>query len=514
MKGVHVNPSSVTVSGKSESILSDIKNLAGKSAIYGSGSILLRAIGFFLLPLYTRFLSPSDYGILTVTGIIVSILGILLPLTLHSSLNPIYFFTPNEKQRRADLGTVWLSIVLISGGLTLIIDQSGGYLFPIFFKNIPFSPYIRLSIWIAFLGTFSLVPLALFQIQERAKEYVLLTAATTILQIIFIIYFVVFQRQGAEGNLIGVLLGSLTMAMPCIWLALRNVRLSLQWNVLRSALSYSLPLVPYSLATWVLMLSDRAIIERFVSLEQLGLYSLGYMYGSIMNVVAYAINSAWVPFLFKTDAQEGSAASERLAQLGTYFTLLLCFVALGVGLFSKEVIELMTDPSFHPAARVAPWIVAGVLFSGLYYFPVNFLFLKKKTAMVPIITLVSGAVDVGLNLWLVPKYGIMAAAWSALISYGLMLILAWWLGMRAYHLPYEYTRIAKIAGVTITLWLIGSLLPFPNKIVGIFGKSCIVSAFPLTLYVLGFFTLTEKQRALIFASSVWIQISRVVERRQ
>lgn len=490
------------------SVLADLKKLAGKSVVYGLGSILLRGIGLFLLPLYTRFLTPSDYGILAVTGIVGSILGILLPLSLHSALSPIFFFTSDVKQRRGDLGTVWLTIVLFAGGTTLLIDQTGGYWFPLFFKNIPFIPYIRLVLWVAFFGTFSLVPLNLVQMQERPKIYVLFTVSSTLLQIVFIVYFVVFQKMGAKGNLIGTLLGSLVMAIPYVLLAFRNLRPILQWTVLKAALTYSLPLVPHSIASWILMLSDRAILQRFVSLEQLGLYSLGYTYGTLMDMVAYAINNALVPFLFKTDAQEGGMARDRFARLGTYFVLFLCFVALGLGLFSKEVIELMTAPSFRSATRVAPWIVAGSLLSGLYYFPVNFIFLRKKTSMVPIITGVSGLINVALNFWLVPYYGIMAAAWSTFISFGVMLGLAWQLGLRAYPLQYEYARIGKIAVVTIILWLIGGLFPFSNVILGIVVKSCLVCVFPIALFVLGFFTSQEKQRMHMLVLSIGGRIVR------
>lgn len=488
---------------KTGSVSADIKSLAGKSVVYGLGSIVLRAISFFLLPLYTRFLTPTDYGILAVTGIVGAILGVLLSLSLHSALNPIYFFSSDNKQRRANLGTVWLVLVLLAGCITFVLDQTGSYLFPLFFKNVPFTPYIRLVIWNGFLNTFSLVPLALLQMQERAKFYVALNIASVLLHIGLVIYFVVVRQQGVYGNLLGNLLGTLVMTMPYIWIALRNVRPTLQGEVLKRALAYSLPLVPHSLASWVLELSDRAILERFVPLDQLGLYSLGYTYATIMNMVAYAVNIAWVPFLFRTDAQEGDMARSRLARLGTYFTLFLCFTALILGLFARHVIEFMTAPAFHPAAQVAPWIVAGLLLSGLYYFPINFLFLKQKTSFVPLVTVLSGLLNVGLNVWLIPRFGIMAAAWSTFISYGAMLIFAWRLGLRIYPLPYEYVRLAKIGVVTISIWLIGNMVPVAGLLWILIAKSLLVLLFPLALLALNFFTLTEKQRAILWVTSAW-----------
>ena len=476
-----------------DSVLADIKRLSGKSAIYGLGSIILRVIGFALLPIYTRFLTPADYGILAVAGIVSSILGILLSLSLHASLNPIYFRAAEQREKRAALGTVWLALVILSGAMTILLDQVGSSVFSLFFRNVPFNPYIRLAIWAAFLNVFGLVPLNLLQIQERAALYVLFTVINVLLQIGLVLFFLVICGLGAQGYLMGTLLGALVMALPFSWLVLCNVRPTWRWGFLKRALAYSLPLVPHALSGWVLDLSDRAILERFVSLEELGLYSLGYIYGSAMNMVAYAINSAWVPYLFQRDAHENGDSSYHLARLGTYFAAFLCFVALALGLFSKEVIRLMTTPAFFSAARVAPWIVAGWLLSGLYYFPINFLFLRQKTAAVPLATMVSGLLNIGLNLWLVPLYGIMAAAWVTFISYGLMLVLAWWLGFRAYPLPYEYGRLAKVGVTTLMLWISGSLIEFPNLAWSVAAKSFLLAAYPLALLIFGFFLPSEKQ---------------------
>ncbi len=484
-------------------LLTDMKSLLGKSAIYGLGTILLRAISFLLLPVYTRFLTTSDYGILAVTGMLASILACILPLGLHGALNPIYFFTPDTNQRRADLGTVWLAIVVLAGGMTLLLDLTGEHLFPLLFRSVPFTPYVRLVIWSAFFGTFSLVPLCLFQIQGRAKAYVLSTMSGSLLSIGLVVYFVVLRGQGVRGNLLGSLLAALIMAGVYVAAALGSLRPAFQWDALKRSLVYGLPLVPHSLASWMLNVSDRAVLERFVSLDQLGLYSLAYTYGSIMEMIAYAANSAWVPFLFKTDSVEGQAARHRLAALGTYFSLCLCFMALSLGLFAREILSLMTAPAFHAAAEIAPWIVAGALLSGLYYFPINFVFLRKKTSLVPLVTVCSGILNVALNLWLVPRYGILAAAWTTFISYGAMLTLAWWLGLRVYSLPYEYGRLAKIAAVTGALWLAGGMLPCASLYGRIAGKSLVLVAFPVLLLAVRFFTPTEKRRALFSAKWAW-----------
>jgi O-antigen/teichoic acid export membrane protein len=494
--------------------LTDIKSLAGKSAIYGIGSISLKLIGFFLIPLYTRYLTPADYGIIAVTGTTISILSIIYPLALHSAVTRFYFLARDEEERRRTSGTIWIAMLSFSLALTVLIDRLGSRFFPLVFHDVPFNPYLRMAVWTAFLGTFSLLPLAFFQIRERPVPYALATMSNALLTIGLVINFVVFQKQGVYGYLLGMLLSLAIFAVLYLIIILRSMRIALRWNTLKAALAFGLPLVPHSLAAWVLELSDRIILQRFVSLGELGLYSLGYQFGGIIRLFFTAINFAWVPFLYKTDAQQGEAAKPKLARLATYYALCMCYVSLGLAVFVKEIIFLMTAPAFHSAYRVAPWIIGGWLFSGLYFIPVNFLFLRSKTGLVPLITIPAGLFNISFNLWLVPRYGIMAAAWSTFLAYGLMLALAWGIALRIYPFPYEYTRLGITAAVTAGLFAASMLFQFDSVAIEVGVNAVLLLVYPLALALLGFFTTSEKQAILSFLQQSLVVLQRTVRRAQ
>lgn len=477
--------------------------------MYGLGSITLKAIGFFLLPLYTRYLTPADYGIMAVTATLMAILGIIYPLSLHGAVTRFYFTAQTETERRQTNGTLWLAIIVVALGITLLLDRFGAAIFSRLFEEVPFEPYIRLTIWIAFLNTLSLLPLVFFQVQERPVPYVMTTVTKTLLTIGLVIYFVVFQQQGVYGYLKGMFGAQALLAIPYLMLTLRQIELKLQWDILKAALLFSLPLIPHNLAGWVLELSDRAILERFVSLDQLGLYSIGYQFGLLMTLVATAVNYAWVPFLYKKDAQQGEAAKPVLTRLATYYTLGFCLAGLALMLLVREVIMLMTAPPFHAADRVAPWIIGGLLFSGLYYIPVNFLFLRRRTGLVPVVTVLSGLVNVGLNLWLAPVYGIMAAAWSTCLAYAVMLGLVWWLARRVYPFPYEYRRLGLIALTTAGLLAVGLIPNYGSFGVTLGVKLGLLLAYPVVLLALGFFTPAEKEQLFAFARQGWGALRRL-----
>ncbi len=492
--------------------LNDLKSLAGKSFVYGAGSILLRALNFILLPLYTRFLTPSDYGIITVTTMVIAVLCIVFPLSLHGALARFYFDASDEVARKRVAGTLSLSILVTALCGVLILDFLGPIVFPLLFREVPFSPYLRLAIWTAFFSTLSLLPLTLLQVQERPGTFVLYSAAGMLLNIGLVIWCVVFLRWGAFGYLLGGLVANGFMVVPYLALMWRSAQVSRQWSMLRSVLVYSLPLVPHGLAAWVLDLSDRAILEHYVTLADLGLYGIGYQLGSAMGMAGAAINYAWVPFIFRIYAESGENAAQRVSRLSTYYALVLVWFALGLGLLGKDLLLLLTPPSYQAAQHVIPWVVAGMLLNGLYHIPITLLFVKAKTNWVPMVTALSCLVNIGLNLWLVPSHGIIAAAWATFAAYGVMLFLAWAVSQRLYSFPYDYRRLLLIGLAGIGLLWAGSIPDLSSLWMEALVRASVWLLFPMVLFAVGFLTPGEKDQARQMVHSVSVSLRRTAER--
>ena len=473
-------------------LLEDLKKLAGKSVIYGLGNVSLKAIGFFLIPLYTRHLTAEDYGIMGVTSTVLVILSILLPLSLHAALMKFYYDVQDPGQRRIVTGNIWIIIIIFSTILTLLLDRFGNYLFSLIFKGVAFSPYIRLVIWIAYLNVYNLIPLNLLQIQEKPIPYVAATATNSLVTILLVIYLVVIKQQGVYGYLLGMLIGSSIMVIPYLIFIIRNISLRIDINLLKKVLLYSLPLVPHGLAGWLLELSDRVILERNVPLGDLGLYNLGYQFGTILILVANAVNLAFAPFIFKTVSEENEKSNSRISPIVTYYFLFLIFGALGMELFIKEVVQIMAAPDFHSVYRVTYWIIAAQFLSASYYIPANLIFVSGKTKYVPLATVISGLINVGLNLWLVPSYGYIASAWATFIAYMVMLLMIWFFNLHCYPFPYQYKRIGITLLIALFLFSISIIIPIQNIFISIIFKSILLLIFPIVIYFSGFFTDKEK----------------------
>jgi O-antigen/teichoic acid export membrane protein len=464
---------------------SGLRRLAGASVVYGLGSVLTRGIAFLLLPLYTRYLSTTDYGIVAVTATVSSVLAVIYPLGLQGAVARFYFATQDEMERRATNGTLWIASLVVAGTLTLLLDRFGSSLFGILLPAIRFDPYIRLAIWTALLTIVGLVPLSILQVQERPRAYVALSLGASLLTTSGIVLLVVWRNQGAYGYLRGALLGALVAAVPYLVVAFRSVTPVVRWVTLRAALGYSLPLVPHALAGWVLELSDRAILSRFVALGEVGVYAIGYQLGAAIGIIVSAFTSAWVPILFRGLAKQDRTADRELARLATYYIIVLSFVAVGWALLSPHVILWLLAPRYAESYRVTQIVIAAYVLNALYIIPINLLFWNKATRLVPLVTLGGGIVNVALNLWLVPRVGTMAAAWDTLIGYGVMLALAWILARRQYPFPYEYGRLARIVGLGIAIFVGGTQLA-PTVTPSTFAlRSVVWLLFPFGLIALG-----------------------------
>lgn len=473
-------------------MLQTIKRLSRQASVYGLGELLTRGVAFVLIPIYTRFLTPADYGVLAIVDAISSVLMPLFGLGLAGAVVRFYFDFDDD-ERKGYLGTISLGWIMLALVLVVLLDRFGKSLSAPFFSKMAFSPYLRLGVWIAFLRAFGLIPLNLLRAQEQPARYRALTFLSFLVGTSAIIYFVVFRREGALGSLKGQFIANLVFAIVYSAFVAFNIRLQFSWSQFYASLGFGLPLVPHRLAQWALNLSDRLLLERYVELNAIGLYSLSYKVVTVMGLVTSSINNAWVPIYYRI-AKEGRR--DTLARLSTYYAVLVIGLGLGLALLSKEVIIILASSEFHEAYRMAPIIVAGYVMHGFYLVLVSSLFYANRSSLVAVATVASGAVNIFLNLWLMPRYGVMAAAWNTLMGYTVYFILVYVMSMRIYPLPYEYKRVALALGVAVGLFLLGyAVVDFPSLAVNVALKLVIIALFLLVLFGLGFFTPDEMAAA-------------------
>jgi O-antigen/teichoic acid export membrane protein len=490
-------------------MLARARELVGQSAIYGLGNLLAQAVRFLLVPLYTQLLTPADYAILSVASTVNAVLSVILQFGLRGAITRFHYdYLDDEKERKAYYGTVWIALTLGSLVGALILDWLGRGLFERVFQNVPFEPYGRLAIWISFFSMASTIPMVLFRVREQAAYYIAFNVAQFAITTISIVIYVAILRQGALGSLRGQLLVSAVFVVPFTVIALRNMRFTFHLRKLVQSLSFGLPMIPHQLSNWALSMSDRLLLTHFVTLEQLGLYDLGYRFGMVLGVILGSINLAWSPFFYRTALSEEDAPT-IFARLSTYYAIAMYTLGIGLALVSKEVILLVAKPAFASAYRVVPIVVLAFIANGFYYMVINQLFLVKATKRLPVLTLASAALNIGLNLILVPRFGIVAAAWNTVAGYSLLLLLVYYQSHKLYPVPYEYRRLAVLTVLGTAVFFLGRALRLTNPYLSLLSKFLVTGLFPASLFLLGFFTDREKRGMQLLVRSLGTKITRI-----
>ena len=226
----------------------------------------------------------------------------------------------------------------------------------------------------------------------------------------------------------------------------------------------------------------------------MGLYELGYQVGMVMGLAVFAINSAWTP-IFYDIAKNREDAKPVLRRVFTAYAVGVSTLAVGVILFSREVILIMAATAFHKAYLVVPAVAVGYLLQGFYFMSAIPLFYKKKTRVLPLISAVGAAVNIGLNVLLIPKFGMMGAAYATLISFGILSVLTHLRAQRYYRVPYEYRKLASLGILVAGVYLANAALGFHGIVAPLAIKVGLFAAFLAGTVLLKVVSVQELMRA-------------------
>jgi len=427
-----------------------VKQLAGRSFVYAIGDILGRGLNYLLVPVFVYFLSPSEYGILAITTTIYSLLIAQYDVIINSPISRFYSDYSDQNERKRFLGTLWIMVIVQGAFITVCLEKLGLGPLTHFFENVPYDPYLRYVVWTTLLVVLSRgLLLTVFRASGRAVAYTSAYVSSAIVKSIAIVFFL-WMGQGAIGSLRGEFLGVAIVGIPLLFLTFREVIFSWSWDIARKVVFFSSPLIFHQMAHWILNLSDRIILERAVSIEAVGLYSFAYQFGLGLNVIYFSINNAWFPYFFRNVGRNDRRT--QITRLTTYFWMSVVGIGLFVALLSRPVVLLIAPESYAKALQPLPWVLLGYIILGLHFIPINVLYFQKRTVAIAVGTVVAAITNLCLNIWLIPQFGMLAAAINTSISYAVMFTILMTYSVRHNLITYELDRILKFGFSSIVVY--------------------------------------------------------------
>lgn len=434
----------------------ELKRLAKESSIYFFSSSLVSAGRFLLIPIYVKFLPPEQYGIFGLMALFGGVLSTLMTLSLHGSVSRFYFdFRDNKKELKSYISTIFYFLIGANFLVLVLLISFGSEMFKLLVKNeiITFYPYGFVVLITTYLNLFGVVPLTLFRVRQQPTLYATFEIGRFIIASSLSIYFVVYTSRLAIGLLVGELISAsiLSIMFFGILLIKKDLTLSFDFKKLSSSLLFSLPILPHLMLGMVIGAADKIIIERFISLKDLGIYVVGYSLGSFMNVIVTSINSACSPWFMDT-AKNNSNAKIIFKEFFTKYLIIVGGICIISILYAKEIINYILPDSYNKTSMVISFILFGYLFQGLYYVVCNPLFYIKKTMYLPFISGIVALINIILNILFIQLYGIIAAAIVFALSNIIYFFLTYIISQKLYRIDYEKKILILLFIIAVSLF--------------------------------------------------------------
>jgi O-antigen/teichoic acid export membrane protein len=454
-----------------------VQRTAGHSLIYTAGTFIQKLAGMLLIPLYWRHLDPDDYGILAVVSILGTFFPALLGLSLPSAITRFYYEWPAH-ERRGRLGTVWILNWLSVLAIGVPVTIWSGTLIEAFIKQVPYNPYLRLGMWAMIFSSLSAAPLITLRIAERPWLYVFSNITSFVLQTSFSIWFVVKHDLGALGILRAQAITSGLMALAYLVIMLSLARISFKVAWLGETLRYSLPLVPGGLVEAVTSAADRFLLEKYVSLGQLGLYSVADSVAYVVRMFNQALKTAWYPFQMRTASERKADAPRVIGRMATFFTAAIFLVAVAVAVCIRDVVFIINVDKYKPVVDLVPLLIAAYVILGMGTLIGGGLVISGRTEYAWISSLTNLAVLVTVNLVFTPRLGLYGAIVASGLGFFISRVMVSYpLSQRFYPIPFEWRNIIWAGLGALVVFGIGRLIPVPPSVVGLIARGLLVSAY-------------------------------------
>jgi len=432
-----------------------MSKLVENSVIYAIGGILTKALAFFLIPLYTKYFSVEEYGMLSLLNLLLNLMTFVFLLGLSNAAERFYFDRGvDDNYRRQLYGNVTLLLFLLVITLTIAAEVFFYFFSKNLIPSVPFFPYIFLMLLLVFFNPLIQLMTGLLRVQRKAKSYITFYLSFFIVQAIFIIFAIGYLKTGLEGQLCARLVTFLIFWAISIVVLLKYSRFAFSWQLTKKLFLFGIPLVPYFIFGWLIAASGRFMLERYAGLEEVGLFALAAQFSLLILLLSSALGHSFVPHFYETAGKPDGPEilGDLYVKIVAFFGLVVLFVLAA----ARPTMLIMANPKFYGAIDYVPLLLlANWLFAIYGIFGWSLMFAKRTdvsatiTGVMAILTI--GLLFIFLKQW---RMGINGVLYSMILVGIVRIIVGYLVSERHYKIKHNFKGLAQ----TISLLLIGSSL--------------------------------------------------------
>jgi len=471
-------------------MISANRKMISNTSIYMFGDILRHSVSIIMLPIYTRYLTPGDYGAVELLSMLIDFASIIFGARVGQAVFRYYCTADYKYEKKQIIASALLLAFILNGIGTIIISLLSGPLSIAIFSDPTYKTLIILFSLNMFLLPMIQIPLTYIRAQEKPWLFFFFSVARLILQLALNIYFVVIHEMHVDGVVYSAVISSLFMAVALLVYTLPKCGFSTSMPVCKKLFSFSLPLKIAALGSFYLAFGDRYVLNIYTNLSEVGIYALGYKFGFIFTLLA------WTPFEKMWDAEKyfisrKPDANQIYQRTFLYLNFILIFLGLSISLFTKDLLSIMSAPAFLDAYKIAPIVILAYVFQAWEKYCSLGIFLKNKTIQIAYSEMIAAVVITIAYFSLIPLYGMFGAAWSTVIGFAVRF---YWINRKSrqlYNMNLPWGKVMHMAILALVVFSLSMMVP-ENIIVSVFLRTVLVAAFVTAFLLSPILSVTEK----------------------
>lgn len=443
--------------------MSKYKLLAKDTLIYGIGMVLQKIIGFLLLPLYTRALSPAEYGVLDTLSTMGFLITVLLSLGLDGATSRFFFIYDKEDERQQIFSTSFVLRSIFQLPIIIIACFLSPYISEILFDTKGYSWVIICSLLVIPCQTLNQLQNLIFRNYRKLWKFVLMTSVRAIIIPLFAVLFVVYYKWGVFGANLASLCSSVFMLILSYFLISRSYISYKKFNVLRAKemLRFGFPLIFAGLISWVNAVSDRFFLLYYSDLKEIGLYSIANTFSQPILLINSMLQMSLIVLVFEFFSHEKDENKPETKKFQTnvwhFYLMISVPLAFVMSIFGIELIPFISTDEYLLSCLALPWLLLSHILVFSTDITGNGMTLKVQSKPYPIMLFVAAMVNVGLNFIFIPKWGFVGAAMTTVISNFVYFVFAYFWSQKVYYINRSF--IKPVAYILFILAL-AILIPF------------------------------------------------------
>ncbi len=470
-----------------------LKELFKHSSIYSIGLILTSFLSIILLPVYTKYLTPSDYGILSLCDLFKSFSVLIVMCGIQSAFTRYYHYYDDNRKRLCIYNTALIFSLCVDILLFLITFSFSSVISYYLLGTYKYKDYIRIiSFVFLFLGIKN-INLAYFATNKQSILRTIFQVLISYLGAFLTLLMLIYYHFGIKSFLYSDLIVSILVVIISLYILFQKVNFRLiSFSYLKSMLQYGIPLVPALIFANFMHNIDQYLLRLFKGLNIVGIYAIAYKFPFMLNnLFLVSLNTIWGTALIY-DIAKNKNSDYIFSRIATYCMLVYIYGMFCLSVMSPIIVKLLVAKEYLSAYKYIPIICLGLVPYAFHSFLSVGVKIKLETWYIPITFFVGCLSNLILNYFLIPKYGAIGASWSTFFSYSIFAIVSYILYSRSYKITFEWNRLSKLLIIAILLYLVSEFLDIKYFIIRLIIKIFICISFPIILYISNFFTNTEK----------------------